>query len=196
LRRWRAQSSGKGPLNLRTNAVSLWPTPVSNPASRVGILVKAPPISISISRHLTISQSIHGEHQTIGRHSYPQPRANRIICQTVRTSSLSFSSLLTLELSTVLASRNTWDLEHHRSKWRIIPIHGFYFNFNMVLEAGYPGTKGFRKVVKVTVMVKKKEGLSDADFIEHYNNQHAQMAAPVLLKHKIMNYSLVGRFPF
>lgn len=63
----------------------------------------------------------------------------------------------------------------------------------MVLEAGYPGTDGFRKVVKVTVMVKKKEGMSDSDFIEHYNNQHAQMAAPVLLKYKIISYSLVGR---
>lgn len=61
----------------------------------------------------------------------------------------------------------------------------------MVLKAGYPGTSGFRKVVKVTVMVKKKEGLSDADFIDHYNNKHAQMAAPVLLKHEIISYSLV-----
>jgi EthD domain len=64
----------------------------------------------------------------------------------------------------------------------------------MVLEAGYSGTTGFRKVVKVTVMVKKKVGLSDSAFIEHYNNQHAQMAAPVLLKHKIISYSLVGQF--
>ncbi|QDS69093.1 hypothetical protein FKW77_010151 [Venturia effusa] len=60
----------------------------------------------------------------------------------------------------------------------------------MVLEAGYPGTTGFRKVVKVTVMVKKKEGLDDAEFIKHYNSKHAQMAAPVLLKHKIIDYSL------
>jgi hypothetical protein len=62
---------------------------------------------------------------------------------------------------------------------------------SMVLEAGYPGTTGFRKVVKVTVMVKKKEGISDDDFIKHYNQQHAQMAAPVLQKHKIISYSLV-----
>jgi hypothetical protein len=61
----------------------------------------------------------------------------------------------------------------------------------MVLEAGYPGTTGFRKVVKVTVLVKKKEGISDKDFIEHYNHRHAQMAAPVLQKHKIISYSLV-----
>jgi hypothetical protein len=62
----------------------------------------------------------------------------------------------------------------------------------MVLEAGYPGTTGFRKVVKVTVYVKKKDGMSDADFIEHYNNKHAQMAATVLLKHNVISYSLVG----
>jgi len=61
----------------------------------------------------------------------------------------------------------------------------------MVLEAGYPGTTGFRKVVKVTVYVKKKDGMSDSDFIEHYNKKHAQMAADVLLKHKIISYSLV-----
>jgi hypothetical protein len=61
----------------------------------------------------------------------------------------------------------------------------------MVLEAGYPGTTGFRKVVKVTVLVKKKEGISDEAFVEHYNNHHAQKAAPVLLKHRIISYSLV-----
>lgn len=63
----------------------------------------------------------------------------------------------------------------------------------MVLEAGYPNTTGFRKVVKASIFVKKKDGMSDADFIEHYNKKHAQMAAPVLLKHKIISYSLVRR---
>ena len=86
----------------------------------------------------------------------------------------------------------------------------------MVLEAGYPGTTGFRKVVKATgifsqflcrcplaqtwnsqatnisVLVKKKEGISDEDFIQHYNHVHARMAAPVLQKHKIIHYSLVS----
>ena len=33
-------------------------------------------------------------------------------------------------------------------------------------EAGYPGTTGFRKVVKATIMVKKKDGMSDEDFIQ------------------------------
>jgi hypothetical protein len=33
-------------------------------------------------------------------------------------------------------------------------------------EAGYPNTTGFRKVVKATIMVKKKDGMSDEDFIE------------------------------
>lgn len=45
----------------------------------------------------------------------------------------------------------------------------------MVLEAGYKGTTGFRKVVKATILVKKKPGMSDEAFIEHYNNQHAQL---------------------
>lgn len=33
-------------------------------------------------------------------------------------------------------------------------------------EAGYPNTTGFRKVVKATIMVKKKEAMSDEDFIQ------------------------------
>ncbi|KAF2235934.1 hypothetical protein EV356DRAFT_558629 [Viridothelium virens] len=60
----------------------------------------------------------------------------------------------------------------------------------MVLEAGYPGSKGFRKVTKVTVLIKKKEGLSDEEFTTHYNNIHAQMAVPVLLRHDVITYSL------
>ena len=61
----------------------------------------------------------------------------------------------------------------------------------MVLEAGYPNTTGFRKVVKATILVRKKPGLSDQAFIDHYNNKHAQMAAPVLQKHNVITYSLV-----
>ncbi|KXL47479.1 MAG: hypothetical protein FE78DRAFT_78104 [Acidomyces sp. 'richmondensis'] len=60
----------------------------------------------------------------------------------------------------------------------------------MVLEAGYPNTTGFRKVVKVTILVKKRPGLSDEDFMEYYNHQHAQIAAPVLEKHHCITYSL------
>ncbi|KAK0287320.1 hypothetical protein LTR35_002815 [Friedmanniomyces endolithicus] len=60
----------------------------------------------------------------------------------------------------------------------------------MVLEAGYPNTTGFRKVVKATILVKKKPGMSDKDFIQHYNHKHAQMAAPVLEKHNVITYSL------
>ncbi|KAK3062584.1 hypothetical protein LTS18_003756 [Coniosporium uncinatum] len=63
----------------------------------------------------------------------------------------------------------------------------------MVLKAGYPNQDhpGWRKVCKATILVKKKEGMSDEDFIKHYNGVHAQMAAPVLQKHKIISYSLV-----
>ncbi|THY36061.1 hypothetical protein D6D01_00769 [Aureobasidium pullulans] len=62
----------------------------------------------------------------------------------------------------------------------------------MVLEAGYPNTTGFRKVVKATILVKKKPGLSDADFISHYNTKHAEMAKGVLLTHGCITYSLVS----
>ena len=62
----------------------------------------------------------------------------------------------------------------------------------MVLEAGYPSTTGFRKVVKATILVRKKPGMSDEAFIEHYNHVHAQMAAPVLQKHNVITYSLVS----
>ena len=39
--------------------------------------------------------------------------------------------------------------------------------------------------------MKKKPEISDADFIKHYNEKHAQADAPVLLKHKIISYSMV-----
>jgi hypothetical protein len=64
----------------------------------------------------------------------------------------------------------------------------------MVLEAGYPNTTGFRKVVKATILVKKKPGLSDEDFISHYNTKHAEMAKGVLLKHGCITYSLVSTY--
>jgi hypothetical protein len=57
-------------------------------------------------------------------------------------------------------------------------------------EAGYPNTTGFRKVVKATIYIKKKDGMSDADFIEYYNNNHAQRAVPILQRHGIISYSL------
>jgi hypothetical protein len=59
-------------------------------------------------------------------------------------------------------------------------------------QAGYPNTTGFRKVVKATVYVKKKEGMSDEDFIEYYNTKHAQSAVPILQRHGIISYSLVN----
>ena len=55
---------------------------------------------------------------------------------------------------------------------------------------GYPDTTGFRKVVKATIYIKKKEGMSDADFIEYYNTNHAQRAVPILQRHGIISYSL------
>jgi hypothetical protein len=50
-------------------------------------------------------------------------------------------------------------------------------------QAGYPNTAGFRKVVKATIYIKKKQGMSDADFVDYYNNNHAQRALPVLQRH-------------
>jgi hypothetical protein len=50
----------------------------------------------------------------------------------------------------------------------------------MVLEAGYPNTTGFRKVTKATVLVKKKEGMSDQDFMDHYIKVHAKVRANLL----------------
>jgi hypothetical protein len=60
-------------------------------------------------------------------------------------------------------------------------------------EAGYPNTTGFRKVVKATILIKKKEGMSDEEFMAHYNNVHAQRAVPILQRHGIISYSLVMR---
>jgi hypothetical protein len=58
-------------------------------------------------------------------------------------------------------------------------------------QAGYPNTTGFRKVVKATIYIKKKEGMSDEDFIQYYNTKHAQRAVPILQRHGIISYSLV-----
>lgn len=58
-------------------------------------------------------------------------------------------------------------------------------------EAGYLNTTGFRKVVKATILVKKKEDMSDEAFVEYYNNVHAQRAVPILQRHGIISYSLV-----
>ncbi|ORX97183.1 EthD domain-domain-containing protein [Clohesyomyces aquaticus] len=57
-------------------------------------------------------------------------------------------------------------------------------------EAGYPNTTGFRKVVKVTILIKKKEGMSDEAFIEHYNNVHAKRAVPIVQRHGVISYGL------
>ncbi|EMD92296.1 hypothetical protein COCC4DRAFT_189246 [Bipolaris maydis ATCC 48331] len=57
-------------------------------------------------------------------------------------------------------------------------------------QAGYPNTEGFRKVVKATIYIKKKQGMSDEDFIDYYNNKHAQRAVPILQRHGIISYSL------
>ncbi|KAL6704526.1 hypothetical protein ACN47E_008155 [Coniothyrium glycines] len=57
-------------------------------------------------------------------------------------------------------------------------------------QAGYPGTTGFRKVVKATIYIKKKHGMSDEDFIDYYNTTHAQRAVPILQRHGIISYSL------
>ena len=64
----------------------------------------------------------------------------------------------------------------------------------MVLEAGYPAPhgRGFRKVVKASILVRKKPGMDDAAFVEHYNHTHAQMAAPVLLRHNVISYTIVS----
>jgi len=62
----------------------------------------------------------------------------------------------------------------------------------MVLAPGYsfPAALSMRKVVKATILIKKKPGLPDADFVTHYNTVHAQLAAPILLKHNIISYTL------
>lgn len=60
------------------------------------------------------------------------------------------------------------------------------------LQAGYANTTGFRKVVKATIYIKKKDGMSDDAFVAYYNHHHAQRAVPILQRHGIISYSLVG----
>lgn len=90
------------------------------------------------------------------------------------------SAIVPLRLWTSLATR------------RAVPIkQPIMVSKPKACEAGYPNTSGFRKVVKATICVKKKEGMSDADFIEYYNTKHAQRAIPILQRHGIISYSLV-----
>src|SRR5579871_2978125 len=62
------------------------------------------------------------------------------------------------------ALSNSRSLHHCHSNfltWTVILITSCA---SMVLEAGYPGTSGFRKVVKATILVKKRANMSDMDF--------------------------------
>ncbi|EST09189.1 EthD domain protein [Kalmanozyma brasiliensis GHG001] len=45
------------------------------------------------------------------------------------------------------------------------------------------------KVVKVTVNLTKKEGVSDQEFSRYYAQTHGALAAPVLLRHNCISYS-------
>lgn len=65
---------------------------------------------------------------------------------------------------------------------------------NPSFAAGYasPSGAGFRKVVKCTIMIKKKVGMSDEDFVAYYNTRHARMATEVVLRYRPITYSLVS----
>ncbi|UKZ47790.1 hypothetical protein TrVGV298_002019 [Trichoderma virens] len=51
-------------------------------------------------------------------------------------------------------------------------------------------TGTFRKVVKATFLVTKKEGLSDEEFRSHYTEIHAPMAIEVCKRHGVLDYSV------
>lgn len=67
---------------------------------------------------------------------------------------------------------------------------------NPSFAAGYasPCGVGFRKVVKCTIMIKKKAGMSDEDFVAYYNTRHARMATEVVVRYRCIMYSLVSRY--
>jgi hypothetical protein len=97
------------------------------------------------------------------------------------------------------ASVQMWGSYHRGAAHRLFSPTGHQGTSIMstpaAFQAGYPNTTGFRKVVKATVYIKKKHGMSDEDFIEYYNNNHAQRAVPILQRHGIISYSLVKQ-PF
>ncbi|PTB70300.1 hypothetical protein BBK36DRAFT_1173813 [Trichoderma citrinoviride] len=51
----------------------------------------------------------------------------------------------------------------------------------------------FRKVVKATFLVTKKEGLSDEEFRQHYTDIHAPMALGVCKRHGVLDYSIAEK---
>lgn len=98
------------------------------------------------------------------------------------------SGAISIRVKWVLVFDKAADASYHRRCCN-------YPSANMVpktFQAGYANTAGFRKVVKATIYIKKKDGMSDEDFIEYYNNNHAQRAVPILQRHGIVSYSLVG----
>ncbi|KAL7816703.1 EthD domain-containing protein [Trichoderma gracile] len=48
----------------------------------------------------------------------------------------------------------------------------------------------FRKVIKATFLVSKKDGLSDEEFRQHYTDVHAPMALEVCRRHGVLDYSI------
>lgn len=46
-------------------------------------------------------------------------------------------------------------------------------------------------MVKVTVCLKKKQGISDEEFSRYYAQTHAALAGPVLVKHNCVSYTQV-----
>lgn len=64
-------------------------------------------------------------------------------------------------------------------------------------EAGYPNTSGFRKVVKATIMVKKKDGMSDDDFVQVTRSQLHEQANPGITRSSTTTITMhSARFPY
>ncbi len=61
----------------------------------------------------------------------------------------------------------------------------------MSLSAPSSSPGKWTKMVKVTVCLKKKQGISDEEFSRYYAQTHAALAGPVLLKHNCVSYTQV-----
>lgn len=66
----------------------------------------------------------------------------------------------------------------------------------MSAQASSASPGKWAKVVKVTVSLTKKEGISDEEFSRYYAQTHGALAGPILLRHNCVSYTQVRQLSY
>lgn len=53
-------------------------------------------------------------------------------------------------------------------------------------------TSNFEAGIKATFLVTKKHGMTDEEFEQHYTKIHIPMVAEILVRHNVLQYSVVS----